>query len=175
MSKKSRSRADRAAKYAQPIEFLICDSQSRLSVGVAPPVFQQLLRRGWATQRGQGVVAKSNGRSTLRYVAVLVDRLSLRSATITPEGNLQIRSLELSDGASIKSQWEIIVEKKWALNPRARCAYSLAEAQELLAERVALIEAECRSWGVPKPQPLRTGAYLTPEAAALAIAERQAV
>lgn len=103
---------------------------------------------------------------------MLAPWLALRSAALSAEGNLQFASLVLSDGASIRSAWEI-VERAWALDPRAHCPHTLEEVELLKLEREAAITDECRTWGLPEHQPLKTGFYLTPEAAAAAIANRQ--
>jgi hypothetical protein len=151
----------------------VIDSLSGLSVSIAAPFFLQLCKRGWAVQDARvHTVRTQSGRET-RYIARLVDWLSLRSAKTTAEGNLQFRSLLDSTGASIRSWWEE-VEKAWALDPRSHCPHTLEEVEALKQERLNEILAECSRWGVPEAKPVRTGVYLTPDDAALAIKARQA-
>ncbi len=173
MSRKSKS------NQAQPIAaklyvFAVADPHSNKRVGVAAPVFYQLIRRGWATHsRTDKRTDKATGRPTEERVAVLVGYLSFRSLKPSPEGNLCFKSLIKTDGVSIKSQWELEVERAWALDPRSRCPQTWEEKIALQQERRAAIWEECQNWGVPEPQPIQTGRYNSPEAAALAMAGRQ--
>lgn len=149
---------------------------NRQRVIVSAPVFYQLIRRGWASQSQiRNYPHRETRQPVEERVSLLVSRLSFRSLKPTPEGNLDLASLIRSEGASVRSWWQS-VEDAWATEgfPRSHCPQTWEEKLALQQERQQLIEAECRSWGVPEPEPIQTGYYLTPEAAALAIAERQA-
>lgn len=172
MSRKSKNKPANAAKL---YVFAVADPHSGKRVIVAAPVFYQLIRRGWASHtRTDNRRCRETNRPTEERVAVLVDRLSFRSLTPSPEGNLCFSSLLTSEGVSIKSNWELMVEKAWALDLRSRCPHTWEEKIALQNERQSAIWEECQTWGVPEPTPVRTGCYSSPELAALAIAERQA-
>ena len=149
---------------------------NRQRVTVSAPVFYQLIRRGWASQSQiRNYPHKETRQPVEERVSLLVARLSFRSLKPTPEGNLSFASLLQTDGVSCGSWWQQ-VENAWIIEgfPRSRCPQTWEEKLALQQERQQLIEDECKTWGVPEPEPLQTGFYLTPEAAALAIAERQA-
>ena len=172
------SRKSKKPQAGQPLAKLYVFSVvdvNRQRVIVSAPVFYQLIRRGWAAQSQIRNYPHEETRQPVEErVSLLVARLSFRSLKPTPEGNLSFASLLQTDGVSVGSWWQQ-VENAWMIEgfPRSHCPQTWEEKLALQQERERLIEAECKTWGVPEPQPLRTGAYLTPEAAALAIAERQ--
>lgn len=174
MSRKSKNKLNQAQPIAAKLYVFSVADASGKRVAVAAPVFYQLIRRGWAshakTENGRD---KISGRPTENRIALLVNYFSFRSLKPSPEGNLCFKSLLESHGVSIKSQWELVIEKAWALDPRSHCPHTLEEVEALKNERQAAIWEECKKWGVPEPQPVRTGFYGSPEDAALAIAERQ--
>lgn len=176
MSRKSKSRQQKQPVAAKVYVFAVVDSHTNQRVIVAAPVYVQLIRRGWATARGiENRRDRQTGQLTEERVAVLVDHLSFRSLKPSPNGNLCFKSLLQTDGNHIGSSWES-VERAWTIQvkPGDFVPQTWQGKQSVFEMRQAAIWNECSTWGVPEPQPIQTGAYLSPEAAAMAIAERQA-
>ena len=131
-SRKTRSRADRTAKFAIPLAYVIVDRHSRCRALVAAPIYHQLLVRGWATPLGH-------------KRAVLVGRLALRSSEPTADFNLQFRSLMKSLGPSIQGSWWR-VEANWMYDQKGGTSTPQAR-QEAIVE-------DCRWWGSPERKPI---------------------
>ena len=162
MSRKSKKLTQAAPVLAKLYVFAVVDSVSNACVEVAAPVFYQLIRRGWATQAGvENKQDRETKRPVERRIARLVSRLSFRSLKPSPNGNLCFKSLLESTGVSVRSWWSM-VEEAWTLEgfPRSFCPKTWEERLQLQQDRQAAIEAECQSWGVPEPQPIRIGASL---------------
>lgn len=105
---------------------------------------------------------------------MLAEHLSFRSLKPAPDGNLCFKSLLETDGVKIDSSW-LSVERAWTLQIKSNDFIPQTWQGKIAVQemRIDAIWDECSTWGVPEPDPIRTGAYLSPEAAALAIAERQ--
>lgn len=176
MSRKSKNRLKTEPVAPKLYLFVVADSTTNQRVIVEASIFCRLIKRGWAVAHTvENLVDRNTGVRTERRVAVLAGHLALRSATPLPDGNLCFRSLLDSTGAAIESSWNA-VERAWTQRLRKqdfvpRTWQGCVAVYEM---RQSAIEEEVRSWSEPDANEIRTGAYLSPEDAALAIAARQA-
>ena len=139
MSKKSRSRSDRRAKYApQCQEFRITDAYTRYHVTLRSPIrFAQLIARGWVEQ-----VNLTTGR--------LIGSLKLASSELAPNGEPMLRALP---GETIWPQnsgcmTNTICETAWRLAGNA--SFTFEDVEAALAARQKEIEDETLVWGLPE-------------------------
>lgn len=176
MSRKSKQRQQNQPVTARIYVFVVADPRTKEQLSVTAPIFYMLARRGWAVQSQiESRRDRKTGEVTEVRTAKLAAWLSFRSLSASPDGNLCFRSLLQTDGVSIDSSWRRI-KREWILAgfPYSVCPQTWQEKLAQQQERQAAILGECRNWGIPEPEPQRTGYYLSPETAALAIAERQA-
>lgn len=155
--------------------FVIADSLTSDKVIVTAPIFYMLVRRGWAVESRIEQRCNQKNRELIETrTAKLAAWLSFRSLQVSIDGNLCFRSLLDSNGVSIDSSWRRI-EREWILAgfPYSVCPQTWEEKLAQQQARQEAIHDESKNWGVPEPEPIQTGYYLSPEAAALAIAERQ--
>ncbi len=137
MSKKSRSRPGRFAKYARPTEYFLHDQHTGFRVRLLNPLrFEQIVARGLAVQ-------------VSLTVARLRPFLALVSADLAENGEPRLRAI---DGEAI---WPrntgcptgAICETLWRLSGRA--SYTLAEVEAAIAARQEEIAKETLLWGLP--------------------------